>query len=277
MTDYRRLAPLLLGLGLLLALCHCTRTSRSTGKMHAAIVPAAYLALGATAGPGDAYAVYAALPAGAAATKAWFCVGAVPTQCAEKIAALPSAPAGRFVTANPIKLSDGLAVHFNANLSSGASLVQTVRISKSEAPAAVNAAGSGDASWQAANTLANTPAKAIELLNARRRDKGRLPVTLDAKLSERCQRWAKHMADRKDLALDPQVTQTYERELTVGGGGSMSAEQALAMWDAAKVHAAALYDQDGFPAAVKAGYAEYGGYACLRLCSADTPRRGECS
>jgi hypothetical protein len=108
--------------------------------------------------------------------------------------------------------------------------------------------------------------EAMVFLNTRRQAYHLPPVQGNASLAGRCYEWLMYMTQLGGLKHDPKVYGTPERENLAGGVGfPMTIAQAMRMWERSPPHAASMFDR-GFPRAVYGGYAQYKGFACLRLC-----------
>jgi hypothetical protein len=117
--------------------------------------------------------------------------------------------------------------------------------------------------------------KGIAILNQLRAARGLPQVEYDPALSGRCAAWSARM-NARGLSHDPSVYGTEERENVAGGVGVvMTPDMAMRLWTGSTGHANAMFDRAGFPRAVRAGYGEVGGFACLRLCP-EQHRPGVC-
>lgn len=118
--------------------------------------------------------------------------------------------------------------------------------------------------------------QAMSALNGLRDRRGLPQVQADSHLADRCLAWIKRMGG--GLRHDPKVYGTPERENLAGAWGyNMTIDEAMRMWEHSPGHAASMFDRNGFPTAYYGGYAQYKGYACLRLCPRNRPNSGPCS
>jgi uncharacterized protein YkwD len=114
--------------------------------------------------------------------------------------------------------------------------------------------------------LGDTNSQAMAELNQMRANYGLPPVRADRHLAERCAAWANQMNSTATLQHDPSVYGTEERENIAGAWGyNMSVTESMQLWEQSPPHAASMFDE-GFPTAVFGGYAQVGGFSCLRLC-----------
>jgi hypothetical protein len=109
--------------------------------------------------------------------------------------------------------------------------------------------------------------KAIAMLNEVRVKFLARPVTLSPVLSARCSSWAGYVANVGHLEHDAGILGSQEREvLAMMSGGEMTAQTAFNTWTSRNDYLPPLIDQQGWPQAVRAGYAQVANVACLRIC-----------
>lgn len=120
--------------------------------------------------------------------------------------------------------------------------------------------------------------QAIAILNEERAAKGLSAVQPDYALTLRCYQYAEQMNRMGRLNHDRSVYGTPERENIAGAWGyPLTVEESMRMWNNSAPHAASMYDRKNFPTAAYGGYAQVGGFSCLRLCPYYRPQQGPCS